>query len=157
MSELIVTNLTEAEQTFCLAVIEYGGNLAAAYRAAFGNAGPGMIARAHELISRPEIATRIKQLHAVVDEHAYFSLGSHMAELANIRDLAKAVNDFKTALIAEQTRGQVMGFYGVKQPAGGKTPQTDRPAVIINIGSSPGNVTEWAAKHGHTPIVIEAG
>jgi hypothetical protein len=157
LPEVILPALTQQEDTFALAVIECGGNLAAAYKQAIdpecGVAG----ARARELMSRPEIAKRIHSLQIALEEHSMVSLGSHLGKLAEIRDLAIATDQLKTALGAEKARGEAAGFYTGRQAAkpGGPLDEGIR-TVNIHIGSTPGNVNEWSAKHGHAPVIIEA-
>jgi len=125
--------LTVDEDTFALAVVEYGGNLAKAWEAAFGESRtPG--ARARLMLARPEIQERIRQITASVQDNALISLGSHMVELAEIRDLAKAQGALKVALGAEQARGQVAGFYAGKAGGpGGKS--NDNPMVVVQINN----------------------
>jgi hypothetical protein len=122
---IVLPPLTSEEDTFCLAVVEYGGNLKSAYLATFGDvANPA--AKARYLMSRPEIVARTRELMGVVTESALISLGSHLVELADIRDLAKGTGQLKTALNAEELRGRVAGFYigkesGSKPVQGGVT------------------------------------
>jgi hypothetical protein len=140
--------------TFALAVIEYGGNLGAAYRAAFPeDKTPIPVSRARELITRAEVAKRIQELTVATEEHALISLGSHLVKLAEIRDNAADNKQFKVALDAEKTRGEAAGFYAGKgAPKAPTGPST--PMVQINIGSSASNVAEWSQKHGNAPLVI---
>lgn len=144
--------LTNEEDTFAMAVIEYGGNLPAAYRSVWGDvAAPG--AKAQRLISRPEIAKRIKQLSDATQEHSLISLGSHLQQLAQIRDQAIVLQQMKPALDAEIARGTVAGFYKkAEAPQGNGQPQ-----VIINMNNAgtPTDVTEWSTQFGKAPITIE--
>ena len=152
----IVAHLTTEEDTFALAVIEYGGNLGAAYCAAFGDDVKNPVAKARELLTRPDIASRIQKLSLAVEEHAYISLGSHMTQLAEIRDLAKGLKQMKVALEAEQSRGQVAGYYAGKNGARDPNkPANDSPHVVINIGTPSASVQDWAAKHGKPPVIID--
>jgi oxalate decarboxylase/phosphoglucose isomerase-like protein (cupin superfamily) len=146
--------LTNEEDTFCLGVIEFGGNLPAAWRAAFpDDSGHNAGAKARMMLSRPEVAKRIRQLTEVVEEHAYISLGSHLVELANIRDISKTAGQLKVALSAEMARGQVAGFY--KKDEG----PSDKGGASVHIhmpGSTPASVTEWAQRtSGTTPVIID--
>lgn len=149
------TPLTSEEDTFALGVIEYGGNLGAAYRAAFGAEISNPVAKARHMISRPEIAKRIMQLTEATQEHALISLGSHLVQLAEIRDLAKDTGQLKVALSAEQARGEVAGFYQGKGAGGRGSDNTPNASVIINMAPTPANMEEWAAQHGKMPIVID--
>lgn len=151
--------LTSEEDAFCLAVVEYGGNLPAAYRAVFVNedeekpkSRTAYLMAAHELVSRPEVALRIKELNTVVNDHALVSLGSHLMELADIRDLAKHTGQLKVALGAETKRGEAAGFYSkkVEEPLASRQPQ-----VIINLPSSPANIQDWARQRGTEAVIID--
>lgn len=151
MTTELVPVLTIDDDTFCLAVIECGGNLAAAYSQVYGNCSNAS-ARARQLLLRPEIAKRIQALTAAVEEHALVSLGSHLIKLAEIRDLAIKTDNLKVALNAETKRGEAAGFYAGKV-ADPKAP--GGPAVVINIGNTPKSVDEWAAKRGTQSVVVD--
>lgn len=103
--------LTVSEDTFALAMVEYGGNIKAAYRAAFGDDAHMPNARGRELLNKPAVALRIRALTESVHDAAMVSMGAHLHELAEIRDLAKVTGQLKVALSAEQTRGRVVGLY----------------------------------------------
>lgn len=155
-----LVTLSAEEDTFCLAIIECGGNLAAAYRQAFQiseeSESRGDALRARNLISRPEIAKRIRQLQEAVDEHTMISLGSHLGKLAEIRDLAMAKDQMKVAIQAERSRGEAAGFYS-RTPVAGKG-SAPAPGATLNVflGSSPSNVNEWANQHGRSaPVIID--
>lgn len=122
--------LTSEEDTFCLAVIEYGGNLKLAWMSVFGDSSNTPAASARRLINRPEIALRIRELTDVVAENALISLGSHLVELADIRDLAKTTGQLKVALNAEEARGRVAGFYIGKEGANAKAPQGSTVVMV---------------------------
>lgn len=153
--ELALTqqNLSDDDKTFCLAVVEYGGNLLAAYKQAFGEDQAHPTARARELLARPEIALYIRKLNEAVDENALISLGSHLSKLAEIRDLAATAGQYKVALNAEVQRAESAGLINKKLP---QTPSSNtNPAVVINInsGSSPASNEEWARKFGKGNVV----
>jgi len=103
--------LTQAEDTFALAIIECGGNIASAYKMTYGEDSPFPIARGKELLSKPQIALRIKEITDKISEASLISMGAHLYELADIRDLAKNTGQLKVALSAERTRGEVVGLY----------------------------------------------
>lgn len=160
MSEIAeeLAALSSEEDTFCLAVIECGGNLGAAYRMAFGKKAHSQpAAKGRELINRPDIAIRIKQLADATQEHAMISLGSHFMQLARIRDVAIKTGDIRTGLAAEVKRGELAGYY--KQPE--KDPTDGAKFVQINFnGGMQGAASplEWAQKFGNAgavPVVIE--
>ena len=103
--------LSNEEEWFVLALVEYAGNVAMAYKVAFGPDASMPTARGRELMTDPRILDRLVQLHAAKHETALLSISSHLIELAAIRDLSKTLNAPKTALDAERSRGEVMGFY----------------------------------------------
>lgn len=82
-----------------------------------------------EIIARPQVATRIKMLSSVITESHLIGLGSHLIELAHIRDLAKKQGQLKVALAAERSRGEVVGMYNT---ISNKNPQV---AVQVNFVS----------------------
>lgn len=125
------------EDNFALAIIEYGGNLRKAYTAVFGDAYNPM-ARARELMGRSDIALRIRDITESVHESALISLGSHLVELAGIRDLAKDQGNLKVALDSEVQRGKVAGFYIGKSDAAPTRKPSDlaNPMVLIQISTS---------------------
>jgi hypothetical protein len=164
MSDVQLPALKTDEDSFCLAVIEYGGNLAAAYRSVYGLPDengelqvPRALGKARELISRPEVALRLKQLSEAVQENALISLGSHLDQLAEIRDLCKVNGDLKTALASEVKRGEVVGLYAGKGPApAAGSDDKSSASVVINMNGTSGSVQAWAEKHGKGgPIVID--
>jgi hypothetical protein len=154
MSEVTLPALRLDEDTFCLAVIECGGNLAAAYKQSIDPNCKIAGAKARELMTRPEIAHRIHQLQIALEEHSMVSLGSHLTKLAEIRDLSIASDQLKTALMAEKARGEAAGFYS-RSNQGPKDLEDGIRSVHIHIGSSPSNNQEWAAKHGRAPVIID--
>ena len=103
--------LTQAEDTFSLAIIECGGNIASAYKMTYGEDSPFPIARGKELLSKPQIALRIREITDKIQDASLISMGAHLYELADIRDLAKNSGQLKVALSAERTRGEVVGLY----------------------------------------------
>lgn len=119
--------LTQEEDTFALAVIEYGGNLASAYRAAFGKDVDMPAARGKALMNKAAIALRVRELSDNIGDAALVSLGAHLQELADIRDLSKVTGQLKVALAAEQARGEVVGLY--KEARG----TNNKAAVVANI------------------------
>ncbi len=129
--------LDPLEDMFCLAVIEYGGNLKEAYKSVFGQDVHQPNAKARALMCRPEIAGRILDLTTAVQDNALISLGSHLVELAEIRDLAKFSGQLKVALNAEESRGKAAGLYvgkGESSPVRGPADLVN-PMVVINVGT----------------------
>ena len=101
---------TQEEETFALAVIESNGNIASAYRMAFGD-DPYPLARGKQYLCRPQVALKIKILTDAIQDASLISVGAHLHELAEIRDLAKGSGQLKTALAAERARGEAVGIY----------------------------------------------
>lgn len=158
MSEVVLSTLTREEDNFALALMEYGGNLGAAYVAAFGRV-PNPSGKARDLLSRPEIAKRVMELQTACTEQSMISVGSHLQELAHIRDLAIYQGQLKVALSAEQARGEVAGMYADKQaPRGARSTKDGGPKAAVNIfigARTPGGLDEWSDKQGVTPVVID--
>lgn len=103
--------LTQAEDTFALAVVECGGHIASAYKMTFGEDSPFPVARGKELLTKPQVALRIKEITDKIQDASLISMGAHLYELADIRDLAKHSGQLKVALSAERARGEVSGLY----------------------------------------------
>lgn len=127
MTNELITLCSIDEDNFALAVIEYGGNVALAYKAVFGADVTAPKAKGYEMMSRPQVQARIDELRGCVQETALISMSCHMTELANIRDLAKNQGAVKVALEAEVQRGKVAGYY-VGKDGNGKVPN-EVPAV----------------------------
>lgn len=123
--------LTTEEDTFALAVIEHGGNLRAAYLDTFGENSKNPLAKARVLLARPEIAARVQELTIAVADASLISLGSHMMELAEIRDLGKVTGQLKTALEAEKMRGVAAGLYNGKGGSGSPGNNSANPMVVV--------------------------
>lgn len=107
--------LQPTHELFALSVVEFGGNLSKAYKAVFGEDVEGATAKGAMLLRQPEILARVNQLTAAINEQSLISVGTHLTELAVIRDLAKAQGSFKVALEAEVNRGKVAGYYVNKE------------------------------------------
>lgn len=156
--------LSREEDTFCLGVIEYGGNIGAAYRSAFGKKVSNPAAKGRELINRPDIALRIKQLADATQEHALISLGSHFMQLARLRDLAVKTGDMRTGLAAEVKRGELAGYYNGKGAAPANPGEGENGAKFLQInfiGGAPTGAAspeDWMRKFGSKqadPLIIE--
>lgn len=153
MTEVVtLPSLTSEEDTFALAIIEYGGNLGAAYRSVFGQEASNPTAKARELLTQPNVAKRIHQLTEAVEEHALISLGSHLVKLAEIRDISILTGNMKVALGAETKRGEAAGFYVKHQAA---SPNQGGPMVQVTVTAPAGSITDWGVKHGKTPMVVD--
>lgn len=133
-SPIIYPPCTMDEDTFALAVIETSGNIAAAYRMVFGVDSHMPLARGKELLSRPQVALRIREITDKVQDAALISVGAHLNELADIRDLAKQTGQLKTALAAERSRGEAVGIYQ-KHDAMNKGNGGGNTQIMINLAS----------------------
>ncbi len=103
--------LTPEQDAFALAIIEYNGNLRAAYLAAFGETASSPLANARTLSAHPSVVARVRELLFAAEDQDLISRSAHLAELAEIRDMAKTMGAPKVALEAERSRGEVVGFY----------------------------------------------
>lgn len=132
-AELLIPACNQDEETFALAVIESNGNIASAYRMAFGD-DPFPLARGKQYLCRPQVALKIKTLTDAIQDASLISVGAHLHELADIRDLAKTTGQLKTALAAERARGEAVGIYQ-KHDAGNQGKGTGQVNIQINMAS----------------------
>lgn len=111
-----MADLTQKQEAFCVAYVE-AGNASEAYRRAY-NAG-GMAAatinrKAAELMDNGKITARIEELRKPVAEAAQLTLGKHMADLLELRNMAKSDGKLDAAIKAEIARGRAAGLYAEK-------------------------------------------
>ena len=130
----VIPPCSQDEETFALAVVEANGNIAAAYRMAFGGDSPFPLAQGKEMLCRPQVALKIKSLTDAIQDASLISLGAHLHELADIRDLAKGTGQLKTALAAERARGEAVGIYQVHDAAN-KSKSPGSVNIQINMAS----------------------
>lgn len=123
--------LTQDEDTFALAIIESSGNVAAAYKMVFGIDSHMPLAKGKELLSKPGIALRIREITDSIQEASLISVGAHLQQMATIRDLAIVTGQLKVAYSAERARGEAVGIYQ-KHDAANKN-KGGTQAVQINI------------------------
>jgi hypothetical protein len=126
--------LTREQEDFALAVVEYGGNIAAAYKAAFGDDAKMPTARGKELMGLPAVALKIKAITDSVEDACLISVGAHLTELARIRDLSIATGELKVAFSAERSRGEAVGIYQ-KHDAKNKNPGGNQVVIQVNMAS----------------------
>lgn len=122
------------EESFALAVIEYGGNISAAYKAVFGNGVAFPVAKGRQLLSLPRVALKIKQITDATEDATLISTAAHLNELARIRDIAIVRGETKVALNAEVKRGEAVGIYQQHDKGGGKG-GTNAVQININMAS----------------------
>lgn len=130
--EVLYPPLSKLEDDFCLAVIEFEGNIGRAYRAVFGDEETLPAARGKEILAKPAAALRIKVITDAVGEAALISVGAHLDSLARIRDLSIAQGEMKTAYQAERSRGEAVGIYQ-KHDAKNKVGHGGGNQVQINV------------------------
>jgi uncharacterized protein GlcG (DUF336 family) len=131
----VIQECDQDEATFALAVMECGGNIGAAYKMAFGPDIQFPIARGKDMLCRPQVALKIKELSDKIQDASLISIGAHLHELADIRDLAKATGQLKVALAAEVNRGEAVGIYQRHELGNrNKTPGTVN--IQINMASA---------------------
>lgn len=114
----IKDQLSDREEMFALAVIEFSGNIAAAFAYVHPDETSPM-AKGREMLTRPPVIARVLELQAVSEDSVLLTKATHLMELANLRDLCKGVGQFRTSLEAERLRGEVVGFYSTKDPTAG--------------------------------------
>lgn len=126
--------LTRDEETFALAIIETSGNIGAAYRMVFGADSIMPLARGKELLCKPAIALKIRDITTAVQEASLISVGAHLDQLANIRDLSIVTGQLKTAYMAERSRGEAVGIYQ-KHDAKNKGAGSGSVQILIQMAS----------------------
>lgn len=132
--EYTLPQCTQDEETFALAVIEASGNIAAAYRMAFGADSYMPLAQGKVMLSRPQVALKIRDITDKIQDASLISVGAHLHELAEIRDLAKVSGQLKTALAAERSRGEAVGIYQ-KHDAANQKHGNGTTNIQINVAS----------------------
>jgi phage terminase small subunit len=126
--------MTQKQESFCLAYIETG-NATEAYRRAYNTNGmkPETINRAaKELFDNPKITARLNELRAPVIEAAQLTLESHLSTLAQLRNEARKLGQMGAAINAEVARGKAAGLYIEKQEIAGKN---GAPIEIIDLSN----------------------
>lgn len=129
-----IPQCTVEESTFALAVTECNGNVAAAYRLTFGSDVQFPLSKGTELLGRPQVAFKIKEITDKIQDASLISIGAHLMELADIRDLAKGTGQLKTALNAERFRGEAIGIYQ-RHDAAHKGKMAGSVNIQINMAS----------------------
>ena len=130
--ETYLPPLSREQDEFVLAYMETGGNVAAAYRMVFGENVKSPSAKGYALLALPQVQARLAELTEAVNAQTLISIGSHLQELAEIRDMAKMQGQLKIALQAERSRGEVAGLYNHFEHGRKETGQTN---IQINLVS----------------------
>ena len=105
--------LTPKQEAFCLALIQ-SGNATDAYRAAGYSAKMAdktAAEAASRLAKNSKVVARMTELRSVATAEAALTIAGHLADLKELRDLAKGEGKFSAAVAAEVARGKVSGFY----------------------------------------------
>lgn len=139
--------LNQREEAFCQEIAKGLSNAAAARNAGYLSQ-PSVTA--WNLMQRPKVTARVEQLRRLTNIQVVkniardetITIQSHLAELAQIRDLAKADNKWIPALDAEVKRGEVAGFYSVKAAT---TPPTTQD---VNVKQALGLAMRTLQQHG---------
>ncbi len=123
------TGLTGPQEVFCRELVKLG-NAAGAYRVAYPRATKwtqqSVDSAAFRLQANTKVSHRLSQLHSDLQSQSGITLAEHLAELRELRELAKADKQHGAAITAETNRGKVSGLYSDKVelsgPGGGPVP-----------------------------------
>jgi hypothetical protein len=110
---MVEFKLTGKQERFCIEYIECG-NASEAYRRAYdaGKMLPATVNRkAVDLMDDAKIVARLKELRQPAIENAQITLESHLAKLAELRDVAQKDRDWNAAIRAEIARGKAASLY----------------------------------------------
>lgn len=123
-----------SEDDFALAIIECGGNVREAYLSVFPGASNPR-AKGLALLADPAIAGRIRVLQDAIQDQTLITLGSHLSEMATIRDMAKDQGQLKVALEAEKSRGVAAGLYIGTESKTPATPAAGATNILVQINT----------------------
>lgn len=123
------TGLTGPQEVFCRELVKLG-NAAEAYRVAYPRArkwtNQTVAVKGSHLQALDKIQTRLSVMHSDLQSQSGITLAEHLAELRELRELAKADKQHGAAITAETNRGKVSGLYSDKVelsgPGGGPVP-----------------------------------
>lgn len=132
LTEIPTQPLTVDEDRFALGFVECGGNIRRAWFEAFGAEVTYSAAKAHKMLGQANVALRIKQLQEYAQDHMLLTLGSHLIQLAEIRDVAMARGETKVALNAEISRGEAVGIYSNANGKGKGQQSPQQFTFVIN-------------------------
>ena len=128
--------LTQKQESFCLAYVE-SGNASAAYRCSYNSAkmkNETVRVKASELLANGNVTVRIAELRKLAEGKALLTLEGHMAELASLRDKAKAAGQFGPAIKSEELRGRLSGLYAEQpQPAASSQSQVSQAVAALLV------------------------
>ena len=117
--------LTLKQEAFCQAYIQNGGNASEAYRTAYdaGNMKPETVnKRASELLANGEVAGRVYELRAAIEERHQITMDDLIGELEEARSQAIGLNvpQLSVAVSATMGKAKMLGFLSDKVELSGK-------------------------------------
>lgn len=132
-----ITGLTGPQEVFCRELIK-GGNASEAYRKAYPRSLQWLPKTVNEKASvmqtNDKVQARLSQLRSDLREASGITLEDHLAELRELREMAKASAQLGAAITAETNRGKVSGLYVEKTELtgkGGGPVQVEKRMLII--------------------------
>lgn len=105
--------LTARQEAFALAFVE-SGNATEAYRAAGYSAGSNVKTTneaASRLLKNSKVNARIVAIRQPAAQEARITLETHLADLKDLRDIAKGRGQLAAAIAAEIARGKASGVH----------------------------------------------
>ena len=105
-----------------------GDQTAACIRAGYKD-GKGTKVTASRLFAKLEVQAYIAKLRAPAMEDAQLTLASHLRDLQDLRDAAKAAAQYGPAVTAEISRGKASGLYVEKVQHSGDV----KSPLVINL------------------------
>lgn len=117
--------LTLKQEAFCQAYLENGGNGSEAYRSAYSvsKMKPDAIAvEASRLLVNPNVALRVKELRAAIEERHQITMDDLIGELEEARSQAIGLNvpQLSVAVSATMGKAKMLGFLSDKVELSGK-------------------------------------
>ena len=148
-------NLTKRQEAFCVAYIQ-SGDASAAYREAgySPNLSPKTVnEEACRLLKNPKVSARMTELRMQVAEATNITLGTHLADLLWLREMAAKSGKYAAAVQAEMARGKVIGLYVDRIAMSGGlevTEKVDLSALSVDELRAMHALMEKAGASGHT-------
>jgi hypothetical protein len=136
-------------ENFALGVVAFSGNLRAAYVSATNvdPRFPRLTVLANEMIARPDVAYRIRELQEARSGTMHFTEDMHLYELAHIRDSALSAGNHMAALMAEKSRGEVAGMYKARiESTVNHKYRIDMPPAALSL-------EDWAKANSTVPLI----
>lgn len=106
--------LTPKQENFCIAYLGTG-NACEAYKIAYPASlkwkSESVRRKAFDAANDVNIQTRLKELRAPAIQKAQITFETHLSDLRELREEARAAENFGPAVTAEISRGKAAGFY----------------------------------------------